>query len=234
MRYNQNNNSWKNICEICQMLTVDFEEFVSKRKKFKKTIDKNLQTICDYVYFRFIDDNRAILCGSADDIDNEKTVQFSNVRLQKLLFLFYGLYFTYVNKELFDAQFEAWKNGPVIRSIYAYFHECRNFLHAYRYIPFCFDENSFLNENNFKDELDKFIANHDNQLSKISKQIVEQKIDIQTIDKIYKRFNFLETFMLVNAIHKMAIYRDYFIPGQLGCKIPKDELLKFFDNELLK
>ena len=44
---------------------------------------------------------------------------------------------------------------------------------------------------------------------------------------------FLATFMIVNAVCKIAVYRDYFIPGH-SCPIPKMAILAFFNNESLK
>ena len=42
----------------------------------------------------------------------------SNLKMQKMLYYAQGWHFAYFGKELFDDEIEAWKHGPVIKTIY--------------------------------------------------------------------------------------------------------------------
>jgi len=45
----------------------------------------------------------------------------TNLKLQKLIFLAYGLHLSLYNEKLFNEPIEAWKLGPVIKSVYKEF-----------------------------------------------------------------------------------------------------------------
>ena len=49
------------------------------------------------------------------------------MKLQKLVYYAYGWYYAYYKKPLFDEKIEAWKFGPVIRSVYDKFKRFGNY-----------------------------------------------------------------------------------------------------------
>ncbi len=48
-------------------------------------------------------------------------MEMTNARINKLLYFAQGRYLATYDKPLFDEQIEAWKYGPIIRSVYDYF-----------------------------------------------------------------------------------------------------------------
>ena len=49
----------------------------------------------------------------------EQGEPISNLQLQKILYFIQGEYLSKIGKPLFEADFEAWQYGPVIRSVYS-------------------------------------------------------------------------------------------------------------------
>lgn len=53
--------------------------------------------------------------------DLEHGELISNLKLQKLLYYMQGYFIAVFNKQLFDAEIEAWQYGPVVRDMYNHF-----------------------------------------------------------------------------------------------------------------
>lgn len=60
------------------------------------------------------------------DIARKHGVQMSPMKLQKLIYFAHGWNLALTDAPLIDEQIEAWKFGPVIRSLYHYFKHCGN------------------------------------------------------------------------------------------------------------
>lgn len=50
----------------------------------------------------------------------KKCPLMTTMKLQKLVYYSYAEYASYTGQPMFDEEFEAWRNGPVLRSLYAY------------------------------------------------------------------------------------------------------------------
>lgn len=53
-------------------------------------------------------------------IENRGANEVSNLKIQKLLYIAFGIHFARENEHLFYDPIEAWKYGPVIQSVYHY------------------------------------------------------------------------------------------------------------------
>jgi uncharacterized phage-associated protein len=49
---------------------------------------------------------------------NEKQIDVTNLKLQKLLYFAYGIHLAHFNKRLFESEIQAWPFGPVIPDVY--------------------------------------------------------------------------------------------------------------------
>ncbi len=56
----------------------------------------------------------------------EHGFEITNMKLQKLLYFAYAIHLFEANERLFDAEFEAWNYGPVVRDVYSEFKRLGN------------------------------------------------------------------------------------------------------------
>ena len=56
---------------------------------------------------------------------NSEKVDITPMKLQKILYLANGLYYKRRGEKLIKEKFEAWNYGPVVRSVYAAYKDCK-------------------------------------------------------------------------------------------------------------
>ena len=133
--------------------------------------------------------------GYANKLNNSVT----NQKLEKILYFIQGYGYSKLDKQLIDADFEAWTYGPVIRDIYIEFSRYGSLLitdfYKSNYENIYFDEEDKLFLNEIIEELNKFSTNKLTfaSMSKNSPWVMAYEkdktniIDKASIEKFFKK-----------------------------------------------
>lgn len=119
---------------------------------------------------------------------NEKEREYpTNLKLQKMLYFIYAIYYYKTNKKLFIENFEAWKYGPVIRELYEFFKE--------------------KGVNREEITPNKFKSMCDFQENMIWKKIKDFNINLNLLKEIINSVNTHSTSELINFSHTYGPWR---------------------------
>lgn len=133
---------------------------------------------------------------------NAKKSVVSNLKLQKLLYFFQGLYAVPNNERLFEENFEAWQYGPVIPSVYREFN-----MYGANSIP----------------------SYSQRELDSMGIETLDDD-DASFIHEIALVLRRQSAFDLVEITHNQDPWKDVYNPNLREIEISFDSIAKYFNN----
>ena len=135
-----------------------------------------------------------------------------NIRLNKFVYLAFGIAYAYYNRILFKEPIQAWRLGPVIPSIY---HEFKKY--GYGKIT----ESSYI---------------HNPVKDKMTKPVVEKNDEqaIATLQVVKEEYSSMSTRELIDRIHDTGTpWKQFYKEGKTNIEIDIKTIKQYFKKEIL-
>ena len=158
------------------------------------------------------------------EYSNNMGDEMNNLKLQKLLYFINARFLVEENRSLFEENFEKWKFGPVIPSVYHEYKSCGAFGISSENIVREFYEIQFNNDNEFME-----VSTKEYDPKEICS--CDRKKIGETIDKL-KSYG---PFELVELTHSQSIWsrdREKIDNGERGIQYSNWEIKEYFKNNI--
>lgn len=157
------------------------------------------------------------------DLAEEEGQSLSPMKLQKLVYFAHGWHLAVVGVPLVHEQVEAWKWGPVIRSLYYEFREFGNQSISGRAIHFSMDGPGF--------EFDQTTPSIDEEAAD-AEDANRAKALLKKVWDVYKEFTAIQLSKMTHEVGSPwdKVFQKYSGDPPKGTDIPEDSIREHFTN----